>query len=151
MEKVHQSNSLTWYKHNGSFFSVWDFSDLTEPEIRDRIKEPKLPDYCEKTFEEKAKQPLRVFNISKIDTRPLNMSLYEFLVLIKCEANVPPALKSCCMQQDYDPLIFACEPFDEESDLTDKNLNIINDYIKRYAKELMEIAGKDGYEVEVYR
>jgi hypothetical protein len=79
------------------------------------------------------------------------MSLYEYEILIKGNREVAPALKSACIQQfSKDMIIIACEPWDDESDLTPKNQKIIKDYIKEHEEELLKVTGRQRLEMEWY-
>jgi hypothetical protein len=155
MERVFENDKVTIYKHEEVFFKVSIYartiSKLTEAEIEERILNASkyIPDYCQESFDDMKKHPLPIFQLSRYDVSPHNMSLHEYEVLIKDNKEVHPALKSACIQQySEDMMIIACEPYDEESDLTPANQEVIKKYINEHHKELLEAVGRTEYDVE---
>ncbi len=75
------------------------------------------------------------------------MSLWEYEVFVKGNNNPQKALKSAFIDKNA----ILCETYDSESELTSKNMMIIEDYIYNNIKELREVMGIDYIGFEVYR
>jgi hypothetical protein len=155
MQTKFSDKQVTYYEHEGIFFRVCqsarDICGLTEEEIEKTILNAKdyLPKHCDKSFDELKQRPLPLFDVDKFDVSALNMSIFEYEVLVKGITDVAPALKSACIQQySENTIIIACEPWDDESDLTPKNRKIIKEYIKEHEKELLSVTGRTDLDIE---
>jgi len=154
MKKLLSTTNQDFYNHNGILFEVWNFSDISESDLQERMDNPAkfIPSYIPKTFEEMNNKPLAIFQITKYEVSPINMNLFTYEAIIKGNKQAHSALRSACIQnnEDYYALIIACEPHDEESELTPKNRQIIKDYVRTHEKEILEITGKEYLEMEWY-
>jgi len=117
-----------------------------------RFPEKFILSYIPRSFEEMKNKPLAVFQVSKYEVSPMNMNLFTYEAIIKGNKQAHPALRSACIQQneDYSSLIIACEPNDEESELTSKNRQVIKDYVREHKTELLEVTGKEYLSFEWY-
>jgi len=154
MEKLLSTSNQDYYKFNGVLFQVWNFSELSNSDLQERMENPAkfIPSYIPRTFEEIKNKPLAVFQVTKYDVSPMNMNLFTYEAIIKGNKQAHPALRSACVQQDEDDssIIIACEPNDEESELTPKNRQIIKDYVRDHKAELLEVTGKEYLSFEWY-
>lgn len=154
LEKVLSTSSQDFYMCEGTLFAVWNFSEVSNVDMQGKMINPQkfIPSYIPKSYEEMKKIPLAIFQVSKWEVMPVNMNLFTYEAIVKGNKEAHPALRSAFIQQndDYLPLIIACEPHDEESELTKANRKIITDYVRTHEKELLEITRKEYIEVEMY-
>ena len=154
MEKLLSTFNQDFYSHNNTLFEVWNFSDLSQTDLLEKMENPQkyIPSYVSKSFEELKQKPLAIFQITKWEVSPMNINLFTYEAIVKGNKHTPAALRSACIQQedDSDSIIIACEPHDEESELTTKNKKIIKDYVRVHEKELLEITGRKYLEMEWY-
>lgn len=153
-EKVLSTNSQDFYMCEGTLFAVWNFSEVSNIDMQGKMINPEkfIPSYITKPFEEMKKKPLAIFQVSKWEVMPVNMNLFTYEAIVKANKEAHPALRSAHIQQndDYSALIIACEPHDEESELTRANRKIITDYVREHKKELLKVTKKEYIEVEMY-
>jgi len=154
LEKLLSTSNQDYYKCEGILYQVWNFSEIPYFDMQQKMRFPEkhIPSYVPKTFEELKNKPLAIFQVTKYEVSPMNMNLFTYEAIVKGSKQVHPALRSACIQQydDSDSIIIACEPNDEESELTPKNRQIIKDYVRTHEKELLEITGKEYLEMEWY-
>jgi len=154
MEKLLSTIDQDFYSHDGILFEAWNFSDISESDLQEKMNNPQkyIPSYIPKTFKEMNNKPLAIFQVDKYEVSPRNMNLFTYEAIVKGNKKAHPALRSACIQnnEDYYALVVACEPHDEESELTSKNRQIIKDYVRTHEVELLEITGKECLEMEWY-
>lgn len=154
VEKVLQTSSKIYYRFNNTIFSIWEWKEreLSDSDIFERMSNAAkyIPDYIPDSFEKMKNKPLAIFEIEMYEVKPYNMSLYEYDRLIKGKETTHKALQSAFIQQEYDYLTIACEPFDCESELTPRNKRIIEDYVNNNCRELLNITYKTDYTIEFY-
>ncbi len=143
MYLILKTDSKKYYEHRGKYFSTWNINKLSDSEIKERIKNWQL--YLSDHTKEKEANVTRLFpiyDVKRFQVIPYNMSVFEYLTLTKNEP-AENALKSAFIEDKDGYLFLNCKPFDKNSHLTEKNINIINDVIRKLELELLRLTGKD--------
>lgn len=156
IKKLKQDGNRIYFTDGEIIFKVYNwYGDVTIEKVKQGLKEARFPDYIPTGLEEYKQNSLVIFDLTIQSTwselKPLNISLWEYEIFIKGSSKPDPALKSAFISKSDDYNYIACESYDNESMLTDKNLLIIERYMAKHKQELEKILNTDLIGFEVYR